>query len=211
MRASDRHSIGAPFTVADWENLKIDYAAYLKDPSVENVNKVCAVMTGITEKRQTATPLPESKKSPNEVTWYMPPEGKAEGKTVDYMLANLKVLEKRVKEGHRPSILLALKLREIHDGGEFGEDLDILLDSLIHSNSRLFLEGLKENGKVVENPEDLDELISFMGAPFADEEGQPQKEYAFRIRDLQKVKAPELMSLRDKCIKVLKAEIGKAS
>lgn len=198
-------------SVEDWENLKMDYAAYLKNSSVENVDKVCVVMTGITEKRNIATPEPDKPKSPHEVTWYMPPEGKAEGKTVDYMLANFKVLEKRVHGGNRPSIHLALKLREIHDGGEFGEDLDILLDSLIHSSPQLFLEGLKENGEVVKNPEDLDELISFMGALFADEVGQTQKEYASRIRDLQKVKQPELITLRDECIKILKAEIDKAS
>ena len=195
-------------SVADWENLKSDYAAYLQNPSVENVNKVCAGITGITEKRKIATPRPESKKSPNEISWYDSPEDKAYGKTVDYIADNFNLLKQKVKKGDRPSIRLVFRLRGIRDAGEFGEDLDILLDSLIHTNPQLFLEELRECRMWVNN---LDDLISFLGAQFADEEGQPQKEYQSRIKDLQKVRMPELITLRDECIKILKDEIRQAN
>jgi len=82
------------------------------------------------------------------------------------------------------------------------------LDSLIHTNPQLFLEELRECRMWVNN---LDDLISFLGAQFADEEGQPQKEYQSRIKDLQKVRMPELITLRDECIKILKDEIRQAN
>ena len=196
-------------TVGDWEKLKDAYADYFNSPSAANLGRVDKLVLNINKKSKLATPVPQEPKSPNEVAWFVPPAQKAAVKTLDYVAAHFIPTEKKIKSGNRDSIRLAYHLRPISGGGEFGENLDILLDSLIHSNPELYLEELSKCRKWVGGRREIGELVTFLGGEFADQEGQPQAEYKLRILDLRKVRKPSLKNIRNECIEALRDGILK--
>jgi hypothetical protein len=179
-----------------WEKLKTAYAAYVKNPSTRNAKKVCGI-------------VPECANPPAEtpISAYVESPGvQAQVDADDYIMAHLDVLEKRMKSGDRASFNLAYQLYTISDG-EFSEDLAEMLDKPIHSNPQLFLEELQENQAGLQQTGRFEDLLTFMGTQFADQAGQPLKEYQSRIRALRQVRKPGLKALRDKCIAIFQNEI----
>lgn len=190
-------------TVEDWENLKTAYAAYLKSPSVENLNRVDKLIVEIAEKDKRATPVPRSK-SPNEISWYVSPSQKAAVETLDYMAAHFSDLTERVRNGDRAAIRLVYHLRPISGGGEFDENLDILLDSLIYSDPQLYLEELLNCRQWVGGQREIGDLVTFLGGTFADQPAQSEKEYNLRMLALQRVTKPDLKNIRNGCIEAIR-------
>jgi hypothetical protein len=186
--------IGAQ-SVSPWENLKAAYAAYVKNPSARNAKKVSEIVP------QCANPPAGTPGSSSGESAGVSDQEDAE----DYLMAHLGTLEKRMKEGNRASFQLAYQLFSISDG-EFSEELAEILDKPIHSNPELFLEELKENQAELQQSGRFENLLTFMGPQFADQAGQPLKEYQSRIRALRKVRKASLKTFRDQCIDVIHNE-----
>lgn len=183
-------------SASPWDKLKTAYAAYVKNPSARNAKKVCGI-------------VPECANPPAEtpVSAYVESPGvSAQEDAENYIMTHLNILERRMKAGDRASFQLAYQFFSIADG-EFSEDMAEILDKPIHSNPQLFLEELQENQAGLQQTGRFEDLLTFMGTQFADQAGQPLKEYQSRIRALRQVRKPGLKALRDKCIAIFQNEI----
>jgi hypothetical protein len=107
-----------------------------------------------------------------------------------------------VRKGDRSSLQFTLKLINITDGW-YTENLCSLIGTTIRVNPTLFLEEMNNLGK---NAFLLSNIVAGIDA----EEYPPEvakKEIKFRIESLKTVNRPDLIDLRDRCIRLLEKEL----
>lgn len=162
----------------DWDAIHGAFAAYCDYPSDKNAVKVIGLL-------------------PDSGIQYS--GAKQEHDTIDFVYSNLVMVERQVLSRDPNAVRLAFRLKTIADGA-FAEDLDVLLGRLIRIDPTLFLQQLKEHGRVNR----LDGLVGNLGDPYVDRFDAQRLEIQKRIGALKSVSDPALKELADRCIQELK-------
>ncbi len=120
----------------------------------------------------------------------------------DQSESDLDLLAVQVVSSDLEAVRLAFRLRSRADG-HLGEIIDIMLGRLIRINPRLFLTTLHEqSGAEVR----LDSLLGNFGGAYVDRDMAHQYEAERRRAALLTVTDRGLVSIRDKCVSVLKGD-----
>jgi hypothetical protein len=164
----------------NWEILRKGWEDYLSYPSSENATKMAFL-------------LPDK------------PIGhdKTGSMVIQYIFDTIGIVEYGIFLSDKSAVKLAYRLINISDGA-YTELLLLDLSSLVRINPKLFLEELKSH-RHSDAVRRLG-LIAFADSFFSFAEPSADKlERQLKIQELETVKAPELIAIRDECLAVLKS------
>jgi len=164
----------------DWPSLKKAFENYVNYPSSENASKVINLLP------DNDTSYTDTKES-DEIFLFV------------QKWNQLGMIERQVISKDRNAVKLAFKLLALA-GGEFGENLDIILGTLIRIDPKLFLEELKVAMPQIRC---LDGLLGNKGFVYCDRHEAMCLETTLRIEALESVKDTTLEDIRNICIKEL--------
>ncbi len=111
----------------------------------------------------------------------------------------LSVLAREIEKSHRDAVKVAFRLYSVSDG-HFGEELAIMLGTLIRRNPTLFLQEFKIHRDIVTR---VDALVGNLGPQFVDQLDAQRKEIHRRITALRSVQDSSLAGVQAECIEQL--------
>ena len=115
---------------------------------------------------------------------------------------SLSMLERQVYSSDREAVRLAFRLLTTWADGACGEELDIILGTLIRINPKLFLEELYTHRNLVSR---LDALVGNFGPEYCGRDKAERLEASLRIKALKQVTDPKLVEVHDECIGLLES------
>lgn len=173
----------------DWQRIREAFRIYSAKPSLENAERIIAVLPDKFDNRNV-----------NQKEWEL---------TLDYLdMINgepFRVLENLIRQGDESAIRVAFKTHVITDGA-VSEDLLGILSEAIRANTLIFLEELSVLRKrdehsvdfLLRRDSDIDTYTLF-DDPQAREEFN--KEIVLRMKSLRTVSSPNLIEIRDYCLR----------